>query len=123
MLLSPIPAAPVAPVQPARPSPAAVQGVASVEPVSSSLTNEDARLSRELDEALHAMDTLRGELAASQARLATASYSVAQQARRMVPPPVDRADTGLAAGSQRYAAQNALNQARQAQHGALSLTA
>lgn len=122
MLISPVPAAPVAPIQSTHPSPQAVQGVAAVEPVHA-IGEDQARLSRELDQALHAMDTLRSELAASQARLAAASHSVAQQARQVAPTPVDSADTDLASGNQRYAAQSALNQAHQAQHSALSLTA
>ncbi|MCA6218384.1 hypothetical protein KGA65_17750 [Ideonella sp. B7] len=122
MLISPVPAAPVAPIQSTHPSPPAVQGVAAVEPVHA-IGEDQARLSRELDQALHAMDTLRSELAASQARLAVASHSVAQQARQVAPTPTDSADTDLASGNQRYATQSALNQAHQAQHSALSLTA
>lgn len=122
MLISPVPAAPVAPIQPSLPSPPAVQGVAAVEPVKP-IGEDQARLSRELDQALQAMDTLRSELAASQARLTAASHSVAQQARQVAPTPTDSADTDLASGNQRYATQSALNQAHQAQHSALSLTA
>jgi flagellin-like hook-associated protein FlgL len=121
MLISPVPATPVAPVQSSRPSPVPVQGVASVEPVSP-VADANEQLSRELDEALHAMDNLRSQLAASQARLSAASRSVAQQARQAAPPP-DGGDTDLGTGSRRYVAQSALTQARQAQHSALSVSA
>jgi len=122
MLISPVPATPVAPVQSSRPSPVPVQGVASVEPVSP-VADANEHLSQELDEALHAMDSLRSQLAASQARLSAASRSVAQQARQAAPTPTEGGDTDLATGSRRYVAQSALNQAHQAQHSALSISA
>jgi flagellin-like hook-associated protein FlgL len=122
MLISPVPATPVAPVQSSRPSPVPVQGVASVEPVSP-VADANEQLSRELDEALHAMDNLRSQLAASQARLSAASRSVAQQARQAAPTATEGGDTDLGTGSRRYVAQSALNQARQAQHSALSVSA
>lgn len=122
MLISPVPVSPVAPVQAARPSPVPVQGVASV-PAPAAVDAVSEHLSRELDHALDTMDALRHQLAASQARLNAASQSVAQQARTTVPPAVDRSDTELASAGQRQRTQSALNQAAQARHSALSLTA